>query len=255
MQQVFIEGSQISVNREYVTIDGPDAHHIVHVLRMKSGETLRVSVRDGESYLCRIAELSDAFVQADILSETASTELSSRILLFQAIPKGDRMETVIEKAVELGVSAIIPVRMKYCVVKLDEKKAESRRKRWQAIAESAARQSKRSLIPEVREIMDYEEAVLAMEGCDLALLPYENEEGMQGTAEALSEVKPGQTIGILIGPEGGFSGEEIERAGSRLRRISLGRRILRTDTAAIAAVTAVMLELEKAGAGIQLPRA
>ena len=119
MHQFFVEEDQIG--REFVTITGSDVNHIKNVLRMKPGEKIRVSGKDGKDYFCAVSELADTFVQADILKEDApSTELSGKIYLFQAIPKGDRMETVIEKAVELGVYEIIPVAMKYCVVRLDE---------------------------------------------------------------------------------------------------------------------------------------
>ena len=122
MYQFFIEDGQ--VGKEYVTITGSDVNHIKNVLRMRPGEKIRVSSRSGQDFFCEIAELTDEFVQADILNEEApSTELPSRIYLFQALPKGDRMESVIQKAVELGVYEIIPVSMRYCVVKLDEKKA------------------------------------------------------------------------------------------------------------------------------------
>ena len=121
MYQFFIEPDQAA--REDVTITGKDVHHIRDVIRLSAGEEIRVSVRDGESYLCRIAELGDSFVQADILGEANSTELPVPVTLFQGIPKGDRMETVIEKAVELGVSRIVPVEMRFCVVRLSSDRA------------------------------------------------------------------------------------------------------------------------------------
>ena len=150
MHQFFVEKSQ--VGKEYVTITGSDVNHIRNVLRMKIGETIRISDREGGNYFCKIAETGENFVQADIVSvDEEGTELPSKIYLFQALPKGDRMETVIEKAVELGVYEIIPVAMKYCVVKLEGKKAAQRVQKWQAQAETAAKQSKRSLIPKVSE--------------------------------------------------------------------------------------------------------
>ena len=249
MQQVFVSDEQLSVNHEYVTITGDDAHHIRNVLRMRPGEELRVSTESGSSFLCAIAEIGDSFVQADIRSDLATTALPGVIRIFQAIPKGDRMETVIEKVVELGASEIIPVHMKYCVVRLDEKKAESRVKRWQAISESAARQSKRSIVPRVHAPVSFEEALKELSECAVRLIPYENEKGMSGTREALQKVRGKDSIGILIGPEGGFSEEEIRSAEKTGMRISLGRRILRTDTAAIAVTAAVMLEIEEASDG------
>ena len=161
------------------------------------------------------------------------------------------METVIEKAVELGVYEIIPVAMQYCVVKLDAKKEAARIKRWQKLSEAAARQSKRSRIPEIHAVMNYREAVEYALQCDVCLVPYENEIGMKNTKDALSSLKPTDSIAVFIGPEGGFSREEIEMVKDRMQVISLGRRILRTDTAGIAVMAAMMLELEaKAEEGV-----
>ncbi|MCC8029323.1 MAG: 16S rRNA (uracil(1498)-N(3))-methyltransferase [Lachnospiraceae bacterium] len=245
MHQFFIEDHQIG--KEYVTITGRDVNHIKNVLRMRPGEKIRVSSSSGRDFFCEIAELGDAFVQADILDgEVPKTELSARIYLFQALPKGERMEYVIQKAVELGVYEIIPVEMKYCVMKLDEKRAEKKLKRWQAISESAAKQSKRSLIPRIHPVMNYAEALEYAGSCDVRLVPYENERGMQATADALQKLKSAGSVSIFIGPEGGFSPEEIAAAGQNMDVISLGRRILRTDTAAICAMSLVMLTLEDA---------
>ncbi|MCI5492637.1 MAG: RsmE family RNA methyltransferase, partial [Lachnospiraceae bacterium] len=169
------------------------------------------------------------------------------IFLFQALPKGDRMETVIEKAVELGVYEIIPVAMKYCVVKLDEKKAANKVKRWQAIAESAAKQSKRSMIPRIHDVMTYREALQYASECEVRLVPYENARGMQGTREALEEVRPGRSVSVIIGPEGGFAEEEIAAARENMQEISLGKRILRTDTAGICTMSLLMMRLEGYG--------
>ena len=242
MYQFFVEDEQL--NREYVTIRGKDCHHIKDVVRLKCGDTIRVSAKSGKSYLCRIAEMTEEFVQADLLEESAETELPVNITLFQALPKGDRMETVIEKAVELGVVKIVPVRMRYCVVKLDEKKAAAKQKKWQELAESAAKQSKRSRIPEVAPVCSFADAATELKNCDLPLVPYENEEGMEGTKKALDGIRTGQTVGIMIGPEGGFAPEEVEALQKECRLISLGKRILRTDTAAITASALVMLSAE-----------
>ena len=244
MYQFFVDDAQIG--KEFITITGSDVNHIKNVLRMKPGEKIRVSNQKGQDYFCSILELGDDFVQADILdSEAANTELSAKVYLFQALPKGDRMETVIQKAVELGVHEIIPVAMKYCVVKLDAKKAENKRKRWQAIAESAAKQSKRSLIPVVHEVMSFKEALSYAKECKVNLVPYENERGMEATGKAFSELQKDDTISVMIGPEGGFSEEEIELVNEEnMKIISLGKRILRTDTAAIATLSMLMLHLE-----------
>ena len=243
MYQFFVEDAQ--VGKEYVTITGTDVNHIRNVLRMKPGEKIRVSSHSGKNFLCEIAELTEEFVQADIVSaEVSNTELPAKIYLFQALPKGDRMETVIQKAVELGVYEIIPVSMKYCVVKLDAKRAERKVKRWQAIAESAAKQSKRSVIPVVRPIMSFGEAANYASSCQVRIVPYENERGMSATREALQGLAPGKDVSIMIGPEGGFAEEEIDSLRGDAEIVSLGKRILRTDTAAITAMSMVMMYLE-----------
>ncbi len=243
MYQFFVDDCQIG--KEYVTITGSDVNHIKNVLRMRPGEKIRVSSSSRDMF-CEIAELTDEFVQADILDEEApDTELPSQIYLFQGLPKGDRMEYIIQKSVELGVHEIIPVAMKYCVVKLDAKKAGNKVKRWQAISESAAKQSKRSKIPEVHTVMNFKEAVAYAKQQDMILVPYENERGMEATREALKKVKPGQSISVFIGPEGGFSEEEIELLRQDAEVLSLGKRILRTDTAAICTMSMLMLELEE----------
>lgn len=244
MYQFFVEDTQ--VGREYVTITGSDVNHIRNVLRMRPGEKIRVSSSSGQDFFCEIAELTDEFVQADILNEEVpGTELPARIYLFQALPKGDRMESVIQKAVELGVYEIIPVTMRYCVVKLDAKRAAKKVERWQAISETAAKQSKRSLIPRVHPVMSFQEALEYAGACEVRLVPYENERGMQATKEALTRLAPGKSVSIFIGPEGGFSEQEIGEARRSMDVISLGKRILRTDTAACCAMSMVMLRLEE----------
>ena len=247
MYQFFVDDCQIG--KEYVTITGSDVNHIKNVLRMRPGEKIRVSSSSRDMF-CEIAELTDDFVQADILDEEApDTELPSRIYLFQGLPKGDRMEYIIQKSVELGVYEIIPVAMKYCVVKLDAKKAGNKVKRWQAIAESAAKQSGRAVVPEVKLPVSYREAMKLSEELDVKLIPYEcADELLSGTEETraiLEQVKPGMRVGIFIGPEGGFSEEEIDALRQDAEVLSLGKRILRTDTAAICAMSMLMLELEE----------
>ena len=244
MYHFFVDKSQI--HPASITITGPDVNHIKNVLRMKPGEKIRVCTRNGQNYFCSISDITESFVRADILEKEAeSTELPCRIYLFQGLPKGDRMEYIIQKSVELGVYEIIPVAMKYCVVKLDAKKAGNKVKRWQAISESAAKQSKRSRIPEVHAVMNFKDAVEYAKLQDMILVPYENERGMEATREALKKVKPGQSISVFIGPEGGFSEEEIDALRQDAEVLSLGKRILRTDTAAICAMSMLMLELEE----------
>lgn len=244
MYQFFVEDTQ--VGKDTVTIEGNDVNHIKNVLRMKRGERVRISSTSGKNYFGRIAEFSGETVLVALAEECApDTELPSRIYLFQGLPKSDKIELIIQKAVELGVYEIIPVAMKNCVVKLDEKKAAAKTARWQEIAKSAAKQSKRSIIPTVGHPVSYQEALAAAAELDVVLVPYENVRGMAATREAIEAIVPGQSVGIFIGPEGGFADGEIVQAREHdMRLISLGGRILRTETAGLAALSVLMYHLE-----------
>lgn len=226
-------------------IGGSDYNHICNVLRMQVGDTFLVSC-DGTSCLCTLECAEEDTVVARIVEEDyQNTELPVQFYLFQGLPKGDKMELIIQKTVELGVAGIIPVEMSRCVMKLDEKKKKSRQERWQSIAESAAKQSKRNVIPEVREVLTYKQAMATASEMDLFLVPYENERGMVATREALANIKAGMSVGILVGPEGGFDPNEITLARENgAVSISLGKRILRAETAAVTAVGMGMLHVE-----------
>ena len=173
-------------------------------------------------------------------------ELPSRIYLFQGLPKADKMELIIQKAVELGVYQVIPVAMKRCVVKLDAKKGAKKVERWNTIAASAAKQSGRGIVPEVMSVKTYKEALEMAKDLDVVLVPYECAEGMDHTKKLIQSIKPGQSVGIFIGPEGGFDPDEIVLAcetGGQV--ITLGRRILRTETAGLALLSVLMFQLEQ----------
>lgn len=231
-------------NSRYI-IEGSDYNHIKNVLRMEIGDTCLISC-DSKSDLCRIDAFLDDAVSLEILEEDyTDTELPVKIYLFQGLPKGDKMEYIIQKSVELGVYGIIPVEMKHCIVKLDDKKAKSKQTRWQSIAESAAKQSKRNIMPEVLSVSSFDKALDFAKTLDLIFVPYENKEGMSATSEALSLLENAKSVGIFIGPEGGFEKAEIEKAlKANAKIISLGKRILRTETAAITAVGMCMLHTE-----------
>lgn len=254
MHRFFVEPFQI--HKDEIEIQGGDVNHIRNVLRMKAGEELLVSDGYGNEYRCRIRELLEDAVSASVLeARRVLSELPSRITLYQCLPKGDKMELIVQKAVELGAAAVVPVASKRCVVKLDAKKAESRRKRWQAVAESAAKQSGRALIPPVMQVQSFSEALLQAGELDLCLIPYECagellEDGsgsaMERTREILENIRSGQTIGIFIGPEGGFEKEEVERAmETGAKPVSLGKRILRTETAGLCILSVLMFRLEE----------
>lgn len=225
-----------------ISITGKDVNHIKNVLRMKVGETVLISDGSDREYICAIRQLKDDEVIADIEDINGrSRELPIKVTLFQALPKGDKMETVIQKMIELGAYEIVPMSTKRCVVKLDAKKAANKTKRWNAIAESAAKQSKRGMIPQVSEPVTYKQALDMAKDMDMFLIPYEEAENMEHTRQVISEIKPGMSVGIFIGSEGGFTREEVEQAKEcGAREITLGKRILRTETAGMALMAVLM---------------
>lgn len=234
MYQFFVEPNQINLQDKKVIILGSDVKHIKNVLRMKPGEELSVSNgQDGREYRCGIVELSEECVICELrFIKEDNVELPSGIYLFQGLPKSDKMEWIIQKAVELGAREVIPVATKRCVVKLDEKKAASKTARWQGIAEAAAKQSKRGIVPTVSNVMGFREAIRKASDMDVRLIPYELAEGMERTREIFEALQPGQDVAIFIGPEGGFEESEIQYARENgVEPITLGKRILRTETA------------------------
>ena len=246
MYRFFVDPSQI--HGTDIRITGSDVNHIQHVLRMKPGEEIAVSNGvDGKEYRCGIEEFLDEEVRCTLrFIKEDGVELPSHIYLFQGLPKADKMELIVQKCVELGVFEIIPVATKRAVVKLDEKKARSKTERWQGIAEAAAKQSKRGIIPQVTMPVSFAEAVKRASSMDLRLIPYEMaEDGMSLTRELIESARPGMDIAVFIGPEGGFEQEEINLAlENDIRPITLGKRILRTETAGLTALSWLMYQLE-----------
>ena len=257
MQHFFVEPSQIQGNR--IRITGTDVNHIRNVLRMHSGEEISVSNgTDGRDYRCEIDTITEDEVLCRLMFiKEDGVELPVRITLFQGLPKADKMELIIQKAVELGAAEIVPVATARCVVKLDDKKAKSKTERWQGISEAAAKQSKRAVVPQVLAPMTMKEALGYASEMAMAAIPYELAEGMQATdrfvedvcklaAQNAGEEKP--QIGIFIGPEGGFTEEEITFAQEKeVCPLSLGKRILRTETAGLAILSVLMYHLEERG--------
>lgn len=246
MYRFFVEPSQIG--EKEIRICGSDVNHIKNVLRMKQGEEILISGGENLEYTCYIQEMQEEEVTAHIMYvQEAGYELPSRIFLFQGLPKGDKMELIIQKAVELGIHQIVPVASRRSVVKLDKKKEEKKIVRWQAIAESAAKQSKRMYVPQVAGVMSFGEAVQYAGKLDVVLMPYELAKGMKETKEIIRGIQKGQSVGIFIGPEGGFEEEEVRQAVSLAgaRPITLGKRILRTETAGLTVLSILMFELEE----------
>lgn len=244
MYHFFVGPSQVQDGK--ISIEGSDINHMKNVLRMKKGELLEVNDGCGNLYLCEIESYEEEAAWVKILERyEAETELPSKIYLFQGLPKGDKMELIIQKAVELGVYEIIPVATKRAVVKLDEKKAVKKVQRWNAIAEGGAKQSGRGIVPKVTDVMTFTEALKKAKELDIVLIPYEKAEGMEATWQAMQMAEPGKSVGIFIGPEGGFEEDEVERAQeSGAVPVSLGKRILRTETAGLMILSVLMYHLE-----------
>ena len=245
MHHFFVTPEQ--VKGEYIYIRGLDVNHIKNVLRMKIGEELQISDGYNKKYLCEIESMTSDEVCVTIKEEQqADTELPSKIYLFQGLPKSDKMELIVQKAVELGAYEIIPVATKRAVVKLDAKKASKKVERWNSIAEGGAKQSGRTMIPKVTEVMTWKEAIEYAKALDVVLIPYELAEGMTETKDIIENINPGQSIGIFIGPEGGFETTEVEFAVEHgAKPITLGKRILRTETAGLTTLSILMYHLER----------
>ena len=245
MYRFFVEKYQIHDGR--VDITGEDVNHIRNVLRMRPGEEVLISTGDEWEYTCAIERLEEDRVTLRV--EDASRpgrELASKIWLFQCLPKGDKMETVIQKAVELGAYTVVPVASSRCVVKLDERRAAQKVVRWNAIAEAAAKQSKRLIIPEVRGVMRFRDALEAAADLDVKFIPYERQDGMEGTRKILNAIRPGQSVAVMIGPEGGFDDAEVQLAREHgFEPVTLGKRILRTETAGMTMLSILMYLLEQ----------
>ena len=257
MNQIFIEANDISDG--YVVITGEEANHIANALRMRRGEKLRICVPDEKSYLCEITSAQSGLVRARILDlDGTYAELSGAVTLYQGLPKGDKMEMIIQKAVELGAERIVPVAMTNCVVKLDAAKAEKKGKRYQAIAKSAAAQCRRDRIPQAQKMLKFGQAVQEACGCDVVLVPYEmaDADAMLYTKRVIGEIQPGMSVAVFIGPEGGFDPKEIallrEICGRKAKIISLGHRILRTETAGLTMLSLLMYHFETADAAMRL---
>ena len=239
MLHIFVDPAQMKGDLLYVT--GKDVNHIKNVMRLKQGDEISVRTgQDDREYRYGIEEFTDSEVVCRLrFVKEADVELPVKVYIFQGLPKADKMELIIQKAVELGAAEIIPVQMRRCVVKLDGAKKGKKTQRWQAIAESAAKQSRRAVVPLVREPMTMEEAVrFAEQNTDVRLLPYELQEADGSTREVMDGIREGSAVSIFIGPEGGFDPAEVEMAREAgVVPISVGKRILRTETAAMVALS------------------
>lgn len=245
MHRFFADPSQIK--EKEILLTGTDVNHIRNVLRMRTGEEILVSNGQGTDYHCRLESIDDASVTASIMWRLdGNAELPISITLFQGLPKGDKLEFIIQKCVELGAARIVPVSTRRTIVKLDAKKEQAKKKRWMGISESAAKQSGRGIVPEVTRVMDFSEALREAKSMDVCLIPYELAKGIEHTREVCTSIKPGQSVGIFIGPEGGFEEEEVSQAiEAGAIPLTLGKRILRTETAGMALISVLAYLLEQ----------
>ena len=246
MHRFFVE--EPSMGEDSITITGGDVNHIKNVLRMSVGDKICViNGQNNKEYYCEITAVGNDAVDTRICEiRESDQELGNEIVLFQGLPKSDKMELIIQKAVELGVHTIVPVSTDRTVVKLDAKKEANKRKRWMSISESAAKQSGRLRIPEVTPVVSYREALEMAKKMDVRLIPYELAEGMEKTRELMSSIQPGQSVAVFIGPEGGFESSEIEKAMEiGAWPITLGKRILRTETAGLVTLAMLVYNLER----------
>ncbi len=242
MPRFFVEANQITEDK--IEITGQDVRHIRDVLRLDYNALIEVCDGAGTDYNCSIEEINKETIITKILNKmTSQSEPKTKVILFQSLIKGDKIEWVIQKTIEIGVSEIIPMQTTFCVSKMDQsKKADAKVKRWNKIAQSGAKQSGRGMIPKVTSPVTFGAALNLCKEMDLALIAYEKEdqENLRSQLQGLE----GKTIGVLIGPEGGFSKEEIEKAEKAgVKAITLGPRILRSETASITLVSNILYEL------------
>lgn len=246
MHRFFVE--EPAMGADGITITGGDVNHIKNVLRMSVGDKICViNGQNNKEYYCEITALGNDAVDTRICEiRESDQELGNKIVLFQGLPKSDKMELIIQKAVELGVHTIVPVSTDRTVVKLDAKKEANKRKRWMSISESAAKQSGRLRIPEVTQVVSFKEALEMAGKMDVRLIPYELAEGMEKTRAIMSSIQPGQSVAVFIGPEGGFESSEIEKAMEiDVQPVTLGKRILRTETAGLVTLAMLVYNLER----------
>lgn len=243
MPKFFVLPEKVKDGR--IIIDTDDVLHIKRVLRMSEGDELLICDSTGTDYETKISEIADKTITCDIISEKKSdTESDISITLYQGIPKGSKMELIIQKNTELGVAKIVPVSMQRCVSKLENQKAEEKKvQRWQKIAEEAAKQSGRGIIPEISMPQTLKQAAENIKKSDLSFVPYECEE-QNSLKPLLKSHRDAKTVSFLIGPEGGFDVSEIEILKEcGIYPVTLGKRILRTETAGMAVTAMVMYEI------------
>ncbi len=248
MPKFFVTNKEI--NENHIKISGDDTNHIKNVLRKKVGEILNICNTDTlEDYLCKIIKLEDKYIELEITEKIENNvEPNAKVTILQGLPKADKMELIIQKSVELGAYSITPVEMKRCVVKLNEKDKEKKISRWQKISEVASKQSGRNIIPKINQVITIQNICQDITNYDIVIVAYEEEKTntLKTELEHLKKLKKKNlNIAILIGPEGGIEKSEIEhlkKHGAKI--VTLGNRILRTETVALNILSIIMYEFE-----------
>ena len=243
MPKFFVTQDKITENQ--IIIDTEDVAHISRVLRLGMGDHVTVCDSQGTDYEAEIAEMEQKQIICSITEKHASeSEPNIKVTLFQGLPKASKMEYIIQKTTELGINEIVPIKLSRCVVKIDNKKDEKKKlDRWQKISEAAAKQSGRGIVPQISEIMTLDEVIERSKEFDLFFVPYECEE-QKTLKEVLLSKTDIKTVGFIIGPEGGFDPTETEKLReSGIDTVTLGKRILRTETAGEAVLAMTMYEI------------
>lgn len=243
MSTFYIKNEQ--KNNDVIKIIGDDSNHIKNVLRYKVGDVLDVCDESGNRYETKIIGFESGFVELNVVSEKLyTTESPIKITLFQGLPKSDKMDLIVQKATELGVSEIVPVHMERSIVKLDEKTAEKRVERWNKIAYEASKQSGRQVVPTVLNVDILQNTIEKFSKYDIVILPYEKESGLN-IKQVLKKCAKSTNIAVVIGPEGGFSEKDLALLDlPNVRLVTLGKRILRTETAGLAVLSMLSYEFE-----------
>lgn len=249
MPRFFVKNEQMQGDK--ITIIGEDVKHIKHVLRKEVGDIIEIcNQKTGNAYKCEIIEIEEKSIINKILEDLKSYEDKIKVDIYQGLPKADKMELIIQKSVELGANAVIPVSMKRCVVKIDNKSENKKIERWQKIAESAAKQSGRNTVPEIRNIIKVEEIAKLVQRYDCIIVAYENEKYNYIKKELIElkeklQEKEQISIAIVIGPEGGLEEKDVQilkENGAKI--VTLGNRILRTETVALNMLSVIMYEFD-----------
>lgn len=243
MPKFFVDKNAISGDTAKIT--GQDANHIIRVLRMSEGDGLVICDGEGTDYSAEIDGFSDGAVSLTLKEKmTCESETDIKVTIFQCLPKGSKMDLIIEKCTELGVSEIVPVASKYCVVKIEDAAKEAKKTaKWQKTADEAAKQCRRGVIPKVSGVVTLKDAAKTVKDFDLLIAAYELED-KTSLKDVLTQNKGAKKVGIFIGPEGGFDEEEIDiLTQNGAKAVTLGKRILRTETAGLSVLSCVMYEL------------